>query len=245
MNLINRRFRRNRFSDEFEEIRRIARGSFGTVYEVRNKKDNGVYAIKKVPLNDKNNKVITRELDLMSKLISDSIVVYKDFWIENNYYLRDNYDDFTQPENSVHHKSNIYLLHIQMELCLMTLREIIIYLNKNEINDEPKDYYYIKCEIFKEILESIGYLHKESVIHRDIRPENILLTEGKNGRFVKICDFGIAIVHESTLKSHTEDRGNLKYMAPEVEHGGMYDMRADIYSLGVIIKELYKKEFEK
>ena len=181
----------------------------------------------------------------MSKLKSDYIVEYKYFWIEKNYYLNDNYDNFTQPENSVYHKSNIYLLHIQMELCLTTLREIIEYLNKKEIDDKPEELYYIKCEIFKEILESVDYLHKQRVIHRDLKPENILLTDGKNGRFVKICDFGIAIIHESTLKPHTEYMGTIRYMAPEVRRGVKYDMRADIYSLGVIIKELYKKEFEK
>ena len=62
-----------KFSDEFKEIRGIARGSFGIVYEVMNLKDNKVYAIKKVPLTDENNIYIVRELELMSKLKMDAI----------------------------------------------------------------------------------------------------------------------------------------------------------------------------
>ena len=56
---------------------------------------------------------------------------------------------------------------------------------------------------------------------------------------VKIADLGLATVHKYANQSHTRDRGHNKYIAPEVEKGRKYDTRADIYSLGIVLKELF------
>jgi serine/threonine protein kinase len=99
--------------------------------------------------------------------------------------------------------------------------------------------YYISCELFKEILESVDYLHKQKVIHRDLKPNNILITDGKNGRFVKIADFGLATIHEFDGQTHSQYLGTIRYAAPEVMRSRNYDMKADIYSLGFILHELF------
>ena len=56
---------------------------------------------------------------------------------------------------------------------------------------------------------------------------------------VKIADLGLATVHKYANQSHSQDRGHYKYIAPEVENGGQYDTRADIYSLGIILYNLF------
>ncbi|CAG2168076.1 unnamed protein product [Oppiella nova] len=74
------------------------------------------------------------------------------------------------------------------------------------------------------ILESVQYLHElnPQTIHRDLKPENILIAKNvRNGRFVKLCDFGFATVHDKrvhyrTTQKHTADVGDVKYMAPEI-----------------------------
>jgi alpha-tubulin suppressor-like RCC1 family protein len=58
--------------------------------------------------------------------------------------------------------------------------------------------YYISSELFEETLEAVNYLHslKPPIIHRDLKPNNILITDGTNGRFVKIADFGLSTFHK-------------------------------------------------
>ena len=95
--------------------------------------------------------------------------------------------------------------------------------------------FIITFDILKQIFESVNHLHRNKVIHRDLKPSNILIKlDSPNGRFIKLCDFGISINYElsSTL---TTNVGSPFYMAPEVSDGH-YTEKADIYSLGVMIK---------
>jgi serine/threonine protein kinase len=83
---------------------------------------------------------------------------------------------------------------------------------------------------------------KKNIIHRDLKPDNILITNGINGRFVKLADFGYAKVLDET-KLHTKDRGPVRYMAPEVQFSQKYNLKADIYSLGSIVRDLFDIDF--
>lgn len=132
-----------------------------------------------------------------------------------------------------------------MELCDKTLEKVI-----SEIQNykELKLHsflsflgFYITSEIFIQILEGIDFLHKKGIIHRDLKPDNILLKNENNGRLVKISDLGLAKVLQNEY--NTKDVGNTKYMAPEVMTRKNYDMKADIYSLGLIMKHMFYIEF--
>ncbi len=72
-----------------------------------------------------------------------------------------------------------------------------------------------------------------------LKTTNILITDGTNGRFIKIADFGLATFHKFDEQTHTEGLGNARYVAQEVLNGRNYDMKADIYSLGVVSQELF------
>lgn len=63
--------------------------------------------------------------------------------------------------------------------------------------------------------------------------------KSSNNRFVKIGDFGHIAIHHFTNKSHTNDRGTIRYMAPEVKSNKNYNTKADIYSLGNNFKTLF------
>jgi serine/threonine protein kinase len=99
--------------------------------------------------------------------------------------------------------------------------------------------------IVTQICEALQYAHEEGVVHRDIKPGNILID--KKGR-VRIADFGLAkllgqTMPEPTLTAPDLVMGTPNYMAPEqIDHPSQVDHRADIYSLGVVFYELLTGE---
>jgi serine/threonine protein kinase len=86
------------------------------------------------------------------------------------------------------------------------------------------------------VAEGLAYAHERGVVHRDIKPGNIMvLTDGR----VKIMDFGIARLHEPTVKTQTGVLlGSPQYMSPEQIVGQPFDHRADIFSLGLVLYEM-------
>jgi serine/threonine protein kinase len=82
-----------------------------------------------------------------------------------------------------------------MEFCCQTLNEAMEQLS-NKIKENGSQNiktlcYYIYCELIIEIIECVHFLHERNVIHRGLKPANILITDGINGRFVKLGDFCI------------------------------------------------------
>ncbi len=91
-------------------------------------------------------------------------------------------------------------------------------------------------EIAAAVAEGLAYAHDRGVIHRDVKPGNIMVLG--DGR-VKIMDFGIARLHEPTVKTQTGVLlGSPQYMAPEQIVGQPFDHRADIFSLGLVLYEM-------
>jgi len=91
-------------------------------------------------------------------------------------------------------------------------------------------------KIAKDLVQALHYLHSNRVIHRDMKPQNILICP--NG-VVKLCDFGFARVMSQQTVVLTSIKGTPLYMAPEVVKEKPYDHTADLWSMGVILYELY------
>jgi eukaryotic-like serine/threonine-protein kinase len=90
--------------------------------------------------------------------------------------------------------------------------------------------------IAEQVAEGLAYAHDSGVIHRDIKPGNIMLLP--SGR-IKIMDFGIARLKVSDLKTQLGTRlGTPKYMSPEQSTGAKLDHRTDIFSLGIVLYEM-------
>ena len=122
-------------------------------------------------------------------------------------------------ENGIH--------YIVMELIDgITLKKYIERKKKLEIRES--------IEVTMQVARGLEAAHREHIIHRDIKPQNIMISrEGK----VKVTDFGIARAASSqTISSNT--MGSVHYISPEQARGGYCDERSDIYSLGITLYEM-------
>lgn len=92
------------------------------------------------------------------------------------------------------------------------------------------------AEFAAQICEGLSAAHKKSVIHRDIKPQNIIMTEGG---VLKVTDFGIArATTQATQSTSSSTIGTVHYLSPEQARGGYTNERTDIYSLGVVLYEM-------
>jgi len=115
-------------------------------------------------------------------------------------------------------------------------------LNQNFFNSITPIGFYIASEIFIEILEGVNYLHKQNppTIHCNLKPTNIMIDFDRNDKIVKLSDVGLVALSDfddQTSRSHLS--GASKYIAPEIFRTKKYDQKSDIYSLGVIIGDLF------
>lgn len=109
-----------------------------------------------------------------------------------------------------------------------TLKELINYSGKLNYNTAIK--------IALQIAKALDCAHRNNIIHRDIKPQNILVTEAGE---VKVSDFGIAKSTDSqTITNTTSIIGSAHYLSPEQAKGTYIDFRSDIYSFGIVLYEM-------
>jgi serine/threonine-protein kinase ULK/ATG1 len=189
-------------------IEKIGEGSFSSVYKGININTNEEVAVKKINKKglDSMRSYIDREIELMKGLNHKNILKLYDV-IYNN----------------CNEEENIYLI---LEYC--PCGDLSHFLNKKGINE-------IKSKMFlKQIAEGLKYLIDNNISHRDLKPQNILLSDENT---LKITDFGFAKTINSEELS-TTICGSPLYMAPEILNYKKYTDKADLWSVGVILYEL-------
>ncbi|WP_026893906.1 Stk1 family PASTA domain-containing Ser/Thr kinase [Clostridiisalibacter paucivorans] len=109
-----------------------------------------------------------------------------------------------------------------------TLKKLINEKGKLEVNET--------IEISIQIAEALNHAHKNHIVHRDIKPHNIMVTD--DGK-IKVTDFGIARAATSSTVTNTSNViGSVHYFSPEQARGGYTDAKSDIYSLGIVMYEM-------
>lgn len=117
---------------------------------------------------------------------------------------------------------------------------ITAYCDRNNLSTRQR------LELFIQVCNAVGHAHTKGIIHRDIKPGNVLVTVHDDKPVPKVIDFGIAkatsaaLTEQTLFTEHRQFIGTPEYMSPEQAHmGGLdVDTRTDIYSLGVLLYEL-------
>ncbi len=106
---------------------------------------------------------------------------------------------------------------------------------KDYISDAGHLTWQETIDIGSKVSNALGFAHKNDVIHRDIKPHNIVLTRDGS---VKVTDFGIARAGASTMTQTGAILGTAHYISPEQAKGQTADARSDLYSLGIVMYEM-------
>ena len=195
-------------------IKELGEGGFGKVYHVINALDEKNYAIKEFSIKNETEDSINdiqNEAEILSKFNSDNIVKYYDsFKDEDKFYILMEYCDGKNLKSFLNE-----------------------YKEKNQLIEEN-----IISNIIRQICLGMIIIHDNNIVHRDLKPENIFIN---NKMDIKIGDFGISRQLDSFKKyAITIKRaGTYDYMAPEIIYEGIYNEKADIWSLGCLIYELF------
>jgi alpha-tubulin suppressor-like RCC1 family protein len=214
----------------FENEEKLGSGSYGTVFKVREKSTKQWFSIKKIAFKSEMKNELLKQLEIshtIRELDNKYLVKYFNAWFE---------------EEKSNKKRKI--LYIQMEACDTNWLKIIEELSQN--SDKKIDdmiIFYVISELFFELLSGVDYLHKKNIIHRNLNPTNVLIKKGLDKNFVKISGFGLIVFHQFEDQMHDQYRWHLRYAAPELTNGGKYNYKVDIYSLGVILQELFRIDF--
>ncbi|EDO17161.1 hypothetical protein Kpol_1072p31 [Vanderwaltozyma polyspora DSM 70294] len=204
------------FKDEIVTLGLLGEGAGGSVAKCKLKSGSKIFALKTInTLNTdpEYQKQIFRELQFNKSFKSDYIVRY--------------YGMFTDESNSS--------IFIAMEY--MGGRSLdAIYLNLLNLGGRIGE--KVLGKIAESVLRGLSYLHERKVIHRDIKPQNILLNE--KGQ-VKLCDFGVS--GEAVNSLATTFTGTSFYMAPERIQGQPYSVTCDVWSLGLTLLEVAQAKF--
>ena len=108
-------------------------------------------------------------------------------------------------------------------------------LNEVIAEEAPMEYRKV-IDITKQVAAALKVAHRNKIIHRDVKPHNIMIT---TDGVVKLADFGIArAVNDATLSTGNKIIGSVHYFSPEQARGNYVDERSDIYSLGIVMYEM-------
>ncbi len=94
-------------------------------------------------------------------------------------------------------------------------------------------------KVLDQLADALAYIHSKQILHRDLKPSNILVT--RNGNNVKIIDFGLSDADDYAILK--QSAGTREYMAPEQASGAAVDCRSDIYSFGLLLREIFPRRY--
>ncbi|MFN8374446.1 MAG: protein kinase [Anaerolineae bacterium] len=204
----------------------LGEGGMGTVYRAKDRLTGQIVALKRVRLQPEKLQYATRVMDSLSESSTD---------------LRLTFAREYKALASLRHPNIIsvfdYGFEQQHPYIAMELLD-----NPQTFTDAAQNQpVEIKINLVLQTLQALAYLHRRGVIHRDLKPTNVMVVNGQ----VKLLDFGIAVMREDE-KGDDSIAGTPGYMSPELWTTGVASRASDLYAIGVMICELFagRKPFE-
>ncbi|KAF5836219.1 Pkinase-domain-containing protein [Dunaliella salina] len=197
-------------SERWEKLDRVGEGTYGVVFRAKDRITGGVVAIKKIRLESDEEGVPStalREIAALKELDHPNVVKLHDV---------------------IHHDKKLYLVFEFVELDLKKL-----------MDTSPTfsgDHQLIKLFVWQ-MLSGIDYCHRRRILHRDLKPQNLLIDRVRNE--LKLADFGLARAFGVPVRAYTHEVVTLWYRAPEVLLGSKtYSLGVDVWSIGCIFAEM-------
>ncbi|XP_072207726.1 cyclin-dependent kinase 3 [Excalfactoria chinensis] len=201
------------FQQVFQKVEKIGEGTYGVVYKARNKRTGQLVALKKIRLDAETEGVPStaiREISLLKELKHPNIVRLLDV---------------------VHSQKKLYLVFEYLN------QDLKKYLDSSQTGEFPLS--LVKNYLFQ-LLQGVSFCHSHRVIHRDLKPQNLLINEAGA---IKLADFGLARAFGVPLRTYTHEVVTLWYRAPEILLGCKYYSTAvDMWSIGCIFAEMVTRK---
>ncbi|XP_073303348.1 cell division control protein 2 homolog A-like [Primulina huaijiensis] len=200
--------------DQYEKVEKIGEGMYGVVYKARDRITNETIALKKIRLEQEDEGVPStaiREISLLKEMQHGNIVRLQDV---------------------VHSEKRLYLVFEYLDLDLKK--------HMDSCPEFSKDPHLVKMFLYQ-ILCGIAYCHSHRVLHRDLKPQNLLIDRRTNA--LKLADFGLARAFGIPVRTFTHEVVTLWYRAPEILLGSRhYSTPVDVWSVGCIFAEMVNQQ---
>ncbi|XP_073154577.1 cell division control protein 2 homolog C [Henckelia pumila] len=210
--------------DKYEKLEKVGEGTYGKVYRAKEKATGQVVALKKTRLEMDEEGVpptALREVSLL-QMLSQSLYVVRLLCVEH-----------------VDNKNGKPLLYLVFEYLDTDLKKFIDSHRKGP-NPRPLPQQLIQSFLYQ-LCKGVSHCHSHGVLHRDLKPQNLLLDKDKG--VLKIADLGLGRAFTVPLKSYTHEIVTLWYRAPEVLLGSTnYSTAVDMWSVGCIFAEMVRRQ---